>query len=437
MPDLRDRHGLALTTRSASAAERYIDGLDQQLSLNAGGVEGLTAAVQADPEFAVGHAGLAFAQWYRQDVPAAKANADRARSLAASTTPREQRHVEIVHAFVNGEAPRALPLIHEHLAEFPRDGLLVHIGMMIISSNGQVTRKREVFDFLSRLAPTWGDDWWFLGAYAFVHHELDRLDAARRLAERSLEQRPRNAGASHPLAHVFFESNNHADGAGFLRNWIVEYDRAAPFFCHLNWHLALFELNQGNIPKVLELYNAAISPSAGHARTTLVDSASLLWRYQIYGCQPKVDLPWADICSYVAKAAPQPGMAFLDAHAALAFAAMGDHDAMARLIDGLEALAAAGRPLFAEVLVPLARGIDAFGQGAYEDAIGWLEPLDGQLVRVGGSHAQWEVFEDTLLQAYLRAGRLESAEALLRRRLAQRTSARDVVWLERATAASA
>jgi hypothetical protein len=184
------------------------------------------------------------------------------------------------------------------------------------------------------------------------------------------------------------------------------------------------------------LYDAAISPSARQARTTLVDSASLLWRYQIYGCQPAVNLPWAEVCEYASKAAPKPGMAFLDAHAALAFAAMGDHDAMAKLIDGLEALAAAGRPLFAEVLVPLAKGIDAFGQGGYEAAIGWLEPLDGQLVRVGGSHAQWEVFEDTLLQAYLRAGRLDNAETLLRRRLAQRTSARDVVWLEQATAAA-
>jgi pentatricopeptide repeat protein len=87
------------------------------------------------------------------------------------------------------------------------------------------------------------------------------------------------------------------------------------------------------------------------------------------------------------------------------------------------------------VVLPLARGVQAFGAGAYDDAIRWLEPLDGQLVRVGGSHAQWEVFEDTLLQAYLRAGQFERAEALLRRRLARRSSARDVVWLEQAVTA--
>lgn len=433
MPTLADRHGLALSTRSPVAVERYDQGLDLQLSLNAGGVEGLTSAVEADPEFALGHAGLAFAHWYRSDIPAAKASLRQARALAGSLeTPRERQHLQIVGRFIGGEGAQTLPLMYEHLDAYPRDALIIHLATMTIAGSGRLTRPRDLYDMLTRLAPAWGDDWWFQGAYAFAHHELELLDEARRLAERSLEQQPRNAAGAHPLAHVFFESDDHAGGRGFLADWITAYDRAAPFFCHLSWHLALFELNQGNTRRVLELYDDAISPSVGAARTTLVDAASLLWRYQIFGCEPKQDLPWADVCTYVGKAAPTPGMAFLDAHAALAFVAMGDAEALAKLIGGLEELADAGRPLVAEVVLPLARGLAAFGQGGYDEAIRWLEPLDGQLVRVGGSHAQWEVFEDTLLQAYLRAGQFERAETLLRRRLARRSSARDVVWLEQA-----
>ncbi|MFN8636979.1 MAG: hypothetical protein U0893_24290 [Chloroflexota bacterium] len=434
MPDLTDRHGYRLSTRVPDAAEAYVTGLDLQLSLNAGGVEGLVAAVQTDPEFAAGYAALAFAQWYRSDVAAGRASLQEAQRLAVMATSREQRQIGLVAGFVNGEAATTLPLMHEYLAEYPRDGLIVHLATMIVAGSGRLHRPQENYDLLAKLAPAWGDDWWFAGIFAFAHHELDLLDDARRLAERSLEQNPRNAAGAHPLAHVFYESNDHANGAGFLSTWIPEYDRAAPFFCHLNWHLALFELNQGNIPRVMALYDNAISPGMGSARTTLVDAASLLWRYELFGCQPPRELPWAEVCSYVGKAAPTPGMAFLDAHAALAFTAMGDAEALVKLISGLEALAPS-RPVIAEVVLPLARGIQAFGAGGYAEAIGHLEPLDGQLVRVGGSHAQWEVFEDTLLQAYLRAGRFEPAEALLRRRLAKRTSARDVVWLEQATAA--
>ena len=104
------------------------------------------------------------------------------------------------------------------------------------------------------------------------------------------------------LAHVFYETSDHAGGAEFLGSWLKTYDSSGPFRCHLSWHLALFELNAGHEQRVLELYEQAISPAAAEQRTTLEDSASLLWRYQIYGCEPR-PLPWAEVCEYAARAA--------------------------------------------------------------------------------------------------------------------------------------
>lgn len=47
---------------------------------------------------------------------------------------------------------------------------------------------------------------------------------------------------------------------------------------------------------------------------------------------------------------------------------------------------------------------------------------------------QREVFEDTLLEAYLRAEQFDKAESMLRSRLKQRASVRDTFWLGRAQA---
>ena len=69
----------------------------------------------------------------------------------------------------------------------------------------------------------------------------------------------------------------------------------------------------------------------------------------------------------------------------------------------------------------------------YDGAIRILEPVQDQIVRIGGSHAQRELFEDTLLEAYLRAGQLGKAETALRARLDRRPSPRDLQWLTRAT----
>ena len=95
-------------------------------------------------------------------------------------------------------------------------------------------------------------------------------------------------------------------------------------------------------------------------------------------------------------------------------------------------LDAQGHPLAGTIVLPLVQGIDAFARADYAEAIRLIEPLMGRLVRIGGSHAQREVFEDTLIQAYLRAGRFERAAALLRERLEHRHSARDLAWLGQA-----
>ena len=51
-----------------------------------------------------------------------------------------------------------------------------------------------------------------------------------------------------------------------------------------------------------------------------------------------------------------------------------------------------------------------------------------ELVRIGGSHAQRELWEDTLIVAYLRAGHGEKAAGRISARLDRRPSARDAAW---------
>ncbi len=73
----------------------------------------------------------------------------------------------------------------------------------------------------------------------------------------------------------------------------------------------------------------------------------------------------------------------------------------------------------------------AYGAGDYETAVALLEPIAPEVIRIGGSHAQREVFEETLLDSYLRAGRFEQAEAMLKARLDRRPNPRDERWLAR------
>ena len=75
---LRDRYDLPLSTRSPAAAERYVEAIDRVLSQNAGLMESMQAAVEADPGFALGWADLAFIQAYQRRPEAARASLKRA-----------------------------------------------------------------------------------------------------------------------------------------------------------------------------------------------------------------------------------------------------------------------------------------------------------------------------------------------------------------------
>ena len=438
---MQDRYGLPLTTSSTRAAEHFIEGLDLLLEQNFGPEEQFIQALEADPGFALAHSALAYMCHLRAQVAEARAHVQEAHGLAAGASRREQQQIEAIALFITGQGQRSYALIHEHLIDYPRDILMIRVAqrlcMLGCSGAGIASFPAPLFALMQSVASAYGDDWAFLGQYAFAHHETGRLQEARRLAERSLTLRPTNGTAAHSVAHVCFETGDAASGGEFLCAWLKGFDPRAPYHVHLSWHQALFELALGRYQRALALYETDIRPAVVANRPpALNDSAALLWRVYLYsGATPP--FPPEEVRDLAAPAATRPGPAFRDAHAALAFAVVGDAVAMGHMLDRLQGLADAGDVLVREVTLPLAQGINAFAHGAYGEAVSAMEPLFttprlDQLARIGGSHAQREVFEDTMLEAYLRAEQFDKAEAMLRTRLQRRDSARDWFWLGRA-----
>lgn len=427
----RDRYGLPLGTASAGAAAAYGAALDRMLSGDAGVADGFAAAAEADEGFALAHAGLALA-WHSARRPdRARPALARAEALTGGLGRRERGHVAAIGAAVRGDGARAGALLRAQLADFPRDALALTVLVGLVRNGGRADWPDQSAALLDGFAPAYGEDWWFLGARSFAQHELRRFDAARRLGERSLALYPRNAIPVHSLAHVHYETADHAAGHAFLGEWIADYHRQAGLHGHLWWHMALFDLATGRPERAIATYERSLRPEVADGREALPDAASFLWRWLIYGLAER-ELPWGPVRDLAGRLTAQPGAAFLDAHAALAYAGAGDADALARLIDGIGRLAAGGNAVAGEVVLPLARGIAAFAEGDYARTIALIAPIAPQIVRIGGSHAQREVFEDTLIQAYLRAGRTAEATAALTRRLEHRHSARDAAWLQQA-----
>ena len=420
-----DRYGLSLTASPAAAAA-YVDAVDRLLAAREGALEGFDRAVAADPGFALAHVGRSRSLLVAGRGVEGRAAATAALALAGGLERRERRHVEALAAAATGPGDRALALVREHLREFPRDvvALAAANGIYgLIGFSGRQERNEDMLELLDGLAPAYGEDWWFLGAHGFARTEALGWKAGAPLIGRSLALEPRNAHGAHAWAHVFYERGEDEAGATFVERWMPDYPPEAALHCHLSWHRALFEMGRGRPDAALAIYESSIGPgrSLGSPFSTVVDAASLLWRRELAGAAPRPEA-WRALAAHVATTFPSPSIAFLDVHCAVALAAAGDGSALERWVARLREAEAQGKVPAGPVVPAVAAAMGAFVAGCYAEAIAGLAPVLDHLVRVGGSWAQRDLFEHTLLAAYVRAGRPAEASALLARRVTRQPS---------------
>ena len=259
-----DHYGMPISTQQAHAAQCWQEGLDRLLSQNAGPNTKFEEAIALDDGLALAHGGLAF--WHMQRVQPAEARTSIARALAcaAGITRRERQQLAIINLWIQGQGRQALTQLIAHLAEFPREALLMRLAHLLYnrgcSSVGEANFPVAYLGLLQKSAPYCDDHWAFLAEYAWAHHETGALDEAMRLAQRSLALNPSNAVAAHSVAHVYFERGDASTGAEVLGDWLQGFDCPASSYVHLSWHLALFELALGQYHRALARYEHHIRP---------------------------------------------------------------------------------------------------------------------------------------------------------------------------------
>jgi tetratricopeptide (TPR) repeat protein len=267
---------------------------------------------------------------------------------------------------------------------------------------------------MDSLAPHYGDDFWFLAYHAMALSEDGQIAAARSKIERSLAANPNNAHGAHGFAHICYESGEPETARAFLSSWLPTYPRDGFFYGHLSWHYTLCELQAGNWHEALRLYQEAIALDrhSGGPQQKMSDGAAFLWRSELAG-YPRDTAAWRAMHDYARTALPRPGSGLADLHVILAQAVMGDGDALDVRANQIEDLARDGRYPSGSYLPALSRGFAAFERRNFSAAIDALAPLAGQSERIGGSRAQHDLIEFTLLKAYLEADRPEDARRLL------------------------
>jgi hypothetical protein len=417
MAMLLDRYDLPLSTTSAAARDAYVEGCGLALTMYPGAVECFDRSLASDPRLALAHAGKAQIFMREGKAAAARAAIAAAKDVAAGVSVREAGHIRFFDLAFSGETDAAIEALYAHLEQWPRDALIVASATNpngLIGSSGRIGQKRQTAQLLDRLSRHYGDDYWFLSYHAIALSEDGRVAQARPKIERSVTLNRQNAHCAHGMAHVCYEGDAADDGREFLYSWLADYPREGPFHGHLSWHLALFELAAGNWTTAQQRYRDAIAldQHPGGPQQKTWDGVSFLWRSELAG-HPRNELAWRALYDYAAGALPRPGAGLADLHVMLACAVMRDDAAIDARTRQIEEQARDGRYPSGSYVPELTRGFVAFERGDYAAAIASLAPLAQQSERIGGSRAQHDLIDFTLLKAYLNADQLEEARQLL------------------------
>lgn len=433
---LCDQQGLPLSGASSQSLDHYETALHSLRCFIGDPIGAADAAIAADPGFVMAHVFKGYVYGLSTEAaafPVAKACADAAAGLPA--TARERAHVAALSHLAEGRWHKAGQALEEIAIEYPQDALALQAGHQIDFFTGNA---RMLRDRIARALPGWEEAMpgfhAVLGMHAFGLEEMGEYERAERVGKRAVELQPRDGWAQHAVAHVMEMQCRQAEGIAWMRADTDAWTRESFLQVHNWWHLALFHFDLGQVDEVLALYDGPIAGGRSEIALNMVDASAILWRLLLIGadCGDR----WDALADLWEKQVGQSAYAFNDAHAMMAFVGAGRHGAAERLLEaqhGMLESAGDNAGFTRDVGQPVSLAIKAFGDGNYAETVRLLRPVRHIAHRFGGSHAQRDAIELTLIEAAIRSGDVALSRALAAERLhARRDSPLSRLFVERA-----
>jgi tetratricopeptide (TPR) repeat protein len=420
---MNDNLGLALTGANDASLGAYQQAQDQLKCLVGDPVAAIDQAIAASPEMVMAWALKAWLYLLGTE-PAGPAVALECCEAAARLpmNERERRHIEAARQLANGHWHRAGLALEDLAIDEPRDLLALQSGHQIDFFTGD---SRMLRDRIARALPAWQRGMYGFhaveGMYAFGLEETGDYSAAEKHGRAAVELEPRDCWAWHAVAHVHEMRNQPASGVEWLEPNSALWAEGSFFAVHNWWHLALFHLELGEVEEVLRLYDRAIGGPGSSVVLDMLDASSMLWRLQLRGLD--VGERWQPLADRWHAVLVPGRYAFNDVHAMMAFACAGRAaDQRAVLEAQREAVARDDdNALFTrEAGAPATLAIQAFAAGDYGRSAQLLRPIRSRASRFGGSHAQRDVIDLTLIEAAVRSGQDALASALSFERVCMR-----------------
>ena len=434
-----DARGLALTG-SAEAVSWYDRAVDHLIRFQSEVADSAAAAVAADPGCAMARLFCAYLALMSTEESATAGAIDALDGLRASADdllPRERAHLAAAETWIAGDMASAGSLLANITVSYPRDLLALGVGHQIDFFTGDAVNLR---DRIGRALGGWHSDdpqlGFLQGMYAFGLEECNLYQQSEEVGQAAVERNSDDVWGIHAVVHTYEMAGRVPDGVRFMRRREADWQSGNFLNVHNSWHYALYLLQAGDTEGALAVYDRMIRHAGSQdVALELLDASALLWRMWLEGTP--VGDRWRPLAAAWGRILAPGFYPFNDMHAVMSFIGNGELDRAEGLVRALDEVvanrvdASSGWRMTSEIGLPVSRSLVAFSRGEYDAVIADLLPIRTRVHHFGGSHAQRDAVERTLLEAAIRAGRHELAAALVSERLSMR-ECNTYAWSKRA-----
>jgi hypothetical protein len=397
--------GNRLTLENGDALAAVDDFVEGFIASEARAVNIVAAAQQDASPIVQAYAAAVHMFAESRDAPAnARPFIESAMAGASRTTPREQRFIRAVQAWIADDVPLAIALHEEQSRQHPRDLASLKLGQYHLFNIGD---SAGMLRLAQAALPHASDVPYLHGMAAFGWEQCHRLDEAEAAARKAIGMRRKEPWAHHALAHVMLTQGRIGEGHAFMQDVSDTWTGLNSFMLTHNWwHQALFALALGEQAQALRIYDDHVWGVAKDYSQDQINAVSLLARLELAGTD--VGARWQDVATYLAARLQDHVLPFLDAQYLYGLARAGRPEAQV-LMRNIEVHATQApshsQATWQRVAVPAARGLLAHAQGDWAAAAEQLGLALPNLEKIGGSHAQRDLFLRVHKDAVARSGR--------------------------------
>jgi len=423
----RDSAGHQVTGATADGLAHFETAAHQFRCYIGDPVASVDAALAAAPQMAMAHVLKAYLHLLGTEplaLPVARDCLAAAADLAG--TERERGHVAAVRLLTEGRWSAAGRVLEDVSVDYPLDALALQAGHSIDFFRGD---SRMLRDRIARALPAWSTSipgyHALRGMHAFGLEETGDYTQAERQGRKAVELERRDTWAWHAVAHTYEMRNEPREGLAWMSVDTDAWSQDSFLAVHNWWHRAVYHLELGEPDAALQLFDGPVFGKRSSVVLELIDASALLWRLMLRGVD--VGDRYGAVADNWAPIAAAGTYAFNDMHAMIAFVGadrvkeqQAVLEAQRAVLDGELTVAADNLAFTREVGHPATRAIQAFGQGRYAECVELLRPIRHISHRFGGSHAQRDLLDQTLIEASRRAGFDPLTIALVRERVALR-----------------